>query len=189
MTALTHGIAATSGDEGKSLLEAFLALELREGFKAELIEGEIVVTPPPDGEHETLTGRLSWQVARQAPKGLDFAAGKGLIVPTGRFIPDGTFTTRGAMIGRGSWSKPEGVLMVLEVTSSRPNTDRIDKRKGYAAAEIPLYLLIDRERNQVVLHSVPARGDYTTTTVVPIGDSLGLPEPFGFTLDTAELVE
>ncbi|MCZ7415367.1 MULTISPECIES: hypothetical protein [unclassified Streptomyces] len=29
------------------LLESFLALETPEGFKAELIEGNIVVTPPP----------------------------------------------------------------------------------------------------------------------------------------------
>lgn len=189
MTALTHAGADTAGDEGKSLLEVFLALELREGFKAELIEGTIVVSPPPDGEHEVVVSRLSWQIGSARRKEMDFCANKGLIVPTGRFIPDGTVTTRGAMSGRGSWAKPQGVLMAVEVTSGRPDIDRIDKRRGYAAAEIPLYLLIDREKDQVVLHSDPRRGDYATTTAVPIGDPLDLPEPFGFTLDTAELVE
>ncbi|MFF7993218.1 Uma2 family endonuclease [Kitasatospora xanthocidica] len=189
MTALMHESATTPGDGAKSLLEAFLAMEVPDGFKAELIEGEIVVTPPPDGEHETVIGRVVRQVYAEGPKGLDFAGGKGLIVPTGRFIPDATFTTPGAMIKRGSWSKPEGVLMVMEVTSSRSGTDRKDKRKGYAAAEIPLYLLIDRDNDQAVLHSDPRRGDYAATVTVPIGDPLDLPEPFGFTLDTAALVE
>ncbi|MFE4519270.1 Uma2 family endonuclease [Kitasatospora sp. NPDC056783] len=189
MTALTHAYTGTAGDEGKSLLEVFLALEVREGFKAELIEGEIVVTPPPDGEHETLIGRVVRQVVAEGPKDVDFAGGKGLIVPTGRFIPDTTFTARGAMMKRGSWSKPDGVLMVLEVTSSRPDTDRVEKRRGYAAAGIPLFLLIDREKGLVVLHSDPRRGDYATTTVVSVGDPLDLPEPFGFALDTADLFE
>ncbi|MFF2662612.1 hypothetical protein ACFVUH_35290 [Kitasatospora sp. NPDC058032] len=40
-----------------------------------------------------------------------------------------------------------------------------------------------------MLHSEPSRGDYTTVTTVPLGDPLDLPEPFDFTLDTAELVE
>ncbi|MFE7492961.1 Uma2 family endonuclease [Kitasatospora sp. NPDC057541] len=189
MTALPHGYAETSCAPDHDLLEAFLALDTPKGFKAELIEGKIVVTPPSDGEHETVVGRLSWQVARRSAKDMDFGGGKGLIVPTGRFIPDGTFTVRGAMLGHGSWSEPEGVLMVSEVTSSRPDADRHDKRKEYAAAGIQLYLLVDRDRNVVVLHSEPSRGDYTTVTTVPLGDPLDLPEPFDFTLDTAELVE
>ncbi|MBO1418303.1 Uma2 family endonuclease [Streptomyces sp. FH025] len=186
---MPHGYAETSCAPDHDLLEAFLALDTPLGFKAELIEGEIVVTPPPDGEHETLVGRLHGQVVRQGPKAIDFAGGKGLIVPSGRFIPDGTFTVRGAMIKCGSWSVPDGVLMVAEVTSSRPDKDRVTKRKGYAAAGIPLYLLVDREKDQVVLHSDPRGDDYLATVVVPIGSPLDLPEPFGFALDTAELVE
>jgi hypothetical protein len=39
------------GRPDRNLLEAFLALGTPLGFKAEPIEGEIVVTSPPDGEH------------------------------------------------------------------------------------------------------------------------------------------
>ena len=187
MSAATFDFADVDRSEGDGLLEAFLALETPEGFKAELIEGEIVVTPPPDGDHETAIGRIVWQIARQCPEELDFAGGKGLIVPTGRFIPDGTFTRDGAMLGRESWSEPEGVLVVLEVTSSRPGKDREQKRRGCAAAGIPLYLLVDRQRDQVVLHSEPRHGDYTVVATAALGDPLRLPKPFDFELDTARL--
>ncbi|MFJ9522680.1 Uma2 family endonuclease [Kitasatospora sp. NPDC101801] len=187
MSAATHDFAETWHYSDDDLLEAFLALETPEGFKAELIDGEIVVTPPPDGDHETAIGRIVWQIARQCPEGVDYAPGKGLTVPNGRYIPDATFTRTDAMTGQESWWIPSGVLMVLEVTSSRPEKDREAKRQGYAAAAIPLYLLVDRQRNEIVLHSEPHRGDYRTTTRVPVGDPLPLPEPFGFELATGRL--
>lgn len=187
MSAATVDFADVDRSEGDGLLEAFLALETPEGFKAELIEGEIVVTPPLDGGHETAIGRIVWQVARRCPEELDFAGGKGLIVPGGRFIPDGTFTDRDAMVGRESWSEPDGVLLVLEVTSRRPQKDREQKRLGYAAAGIPLYLLVDRQRELVVLHSEPKHGDYAATVTAVPGDLLSLPKPLGFDLDTTRL--
>ncbi|MET9614223.1 Uma2 family endonuclease [Kitasatospora indigofera] len=187
MTALSHEFPEAWQSLDDDLLDAFLDLDTPEGFKAELIEGEIVVAQPPDGDHETAIGRIVWQIARQCPEGIDFAGGKGLIVPGGRYIPDGTFTVADAMAGRESWSKPVGVLMVLEVTSSRPQKDREAKRKGYATAGVPLYLLVDRQENKVLLHGDPRRGDYRAVHAVPVGEPLELPEPFGFALQTDRL--
>ncbi|MGW4107617.1 Uma2 family endonuclease, partial [Streptomyces sp. NPDC004976] len=34
------------------LLDWFVTLDAPYGFRAELIEGELVLTPPPDGPHE-----------------------------------------------------------------------------------------------------------------------------------------
>lgn len=36
------------------LREAFAALEVMPGFRAELVDGEIIVAPTPDGQHETI---------------------------------------------------------------------------------------------------------------------------------------
>ncbi|MER5864267.1 Uma2 family endonuclease [Kitasatospora sp. NPDC002040] len=187
MSAATHDFAEIWQDQGDYLLEAFLALDTPEGFKAELIEGEIVVTPPPDGDHETAIGRIARQVFQLCTAEIDFAPGKGLIVPGGRYIPDATFAEQDAMLGRGSWSEPDGVLLVVEVTSSRPEKDREAKRKGYASATIPLYLLVDRQQNRIVLHSEPARGDYRAVNWVPVGEPLPLPAPFDFELRTDRL--
>jgi len=82
----------------------------------------------------------------------------------------------------------DGVLLVVEVTSNNPHKDREDKRKGYAAAGIPLYLLVDRQQRVVVLHSDPDgdTGDYLTTHNAPYGKDVPLPAPFDFALETSD---
>ncbi|HEY8478453.1 MAG TPA: Uma2 family endonuclease [Spirillospora sp.] len=57
------------------------------------------------------------------------------------------------------FAKPDGIALVLEVTSSRPERDRVAERHGYARAGIPLYLLVDREESKVTLFSDPDGGD------------------------------
>ena len=76
------------------------------------------------------------------------------------------------------------MALVAEVTSSRPEQDRIAKRHCYARAQIPLYLLVDREKSQVIIFSSPQRDEYTEVHLAPFGQPLALPEPFGFELDT-----
>lgn len=55
------------------VLQAFPELETPAYFKAELVEGEIVVTPPPDGDHEDAIARFARAVARHLPAPLSFA--------------------------------------------------------------------------------------------------------------------
>ncbi|MER7579422.1 Uma2 family endonuclease [Kitasatospora sp. NPDC097691] len=170
-----------------SLLQAFLELDTPLGFKAELIEGEIVVTPPPDGAHETAFSLLTRQFMRKVEADLDLSGNKGLVTPKGRFIPDGTLSPVGHFEHADSWASAEGVLLVFEITSTNPHKDRESKRRGYAAAGIPCYLLIDRGDGMVTLFTGPEGEDYITRTQVEFGKTIDLPAPFSFTLDTAPL--
>ncbi|MER5642620.1 Uma2 family endonuclease [Kitasatospora sp. NPDC002227] len=187
MSAATHDYTEPRQESDDDLLEAFLALDTPEGFKAELIEGEIVVTPPPDGDHETAIGWIIKRIMRLCGDDIHVAGTKGLVLASDRYIPDLTFYWEGAFEGQPSWMVPNGVVMVVEVTSGRANKDREAKRRGYASAEVPLYLLVDRQRNEVVLHSEPQQGDYLATVRVPVGKPLPLPAPFGFELSTDRL--
>ncbi|MFE7772511.1 Uma2 family endonuclease [Streptomyces sp. NPDC057445] len=178
------------------LLEGFLALDTPEGFRAELIEGEIVVTPPPDGDHEDYINLIVKQVIRRSRTDMDFSANKGLKLrgapdsSRDHVIPDGTFVPTELRLFRGadSWMSADGVAMVMEVTSTRPNSDRETKRRCYARAAIPLYLLIDRGTSALTLFSEPEDGDYLQRRTIHFGKVLPLPEPFAFELDTAAFV-
>lgn len=156
-----------------------------EGYRAELIGGEIVVSPPPDGNHEDIVGELTRQIVRNSTSELYASGTKGLDTPAGRLIPDSTVGPTGLFRGRDPWMSPEGVLLVAEVTSTRPHKDRTVKRQAYAAAEIPLFLLIDRRAGEAMLYSEPRGGEYRADVRVPFGKPLNLPEPFSFPLDTA----
>ncbi|MFE1942910.1 Uma2 family endonuclease [Streptomyces massasporeus] len=192
MTAMAHEPLS----QEDVLLEGFLALDTPEGFRAELIEGEIVVTPPPDGDHEKYISRIVRQVIRRSRTDMDFSGNKGLKLrsgggyPKNHLVPDVTFgpVERDLFAGADPWMPCDGVAMVLEVTSSRPQADREAKRRCCARADIPLYLLVDRDTAQVTVFSEPKGDDYREHCARPFGKPIALPEPFAFDLDTADLV-
>ncbi|MET9529261.1 Uma2 family endonuclease [Streptomyces sp. NPDC006649] len=182
--------------QAEVLLEGFLALETPEGFRAELIEGEIVVTPPPDGDHEDYINLVAKQVSRRSRTDMDFSGNKGLKLKSGggcpknHVIPDATFAPTEMRLFRGAepWMPCDGVALVAEVTSSKPQADREAKRRCYARGAIPLYLLVDREESSVTLFSDPEGDDYRQRCTIPFGKALALPEPFAFELETADFV-
>ncbi|GAA2522742.1 Uma2 family endonuclease [Streptomyces fimbriatus] len=192
MTAMAHEPLS----QADVLLEGFLALETPEGFRAELIEGEIVVTPPPDGDHEDCIGLIVTQVIRGSRTDMQFSGNKGLRLrsggacPKNHAIPDGTFAPTALRLYRGAdpWMPCDGVAMVLEVTSSKPRADREAKRRCYARGGIPLYLLVDREASSITLFSDPEKDEYREHCTRPFGKPVALPEPFAFDLDTGDFL-
>ncbi|MET7380491.1 Uma2 family endonuclease [Streptomyces sp. NPDC005526] len=192
MTAVAH--EPTTPAEG--LLEIFLSLDTPAGFRAELIEGEIVVTPPPDGEHEKYISRIVRQVIRRSRIEMDFSGNKGLLLKSGgacpknHAIPGVTFgaLSLDLFAGADPWMPCDGVAMVLEVTSTKPEADREAKRRCYARAGIPLYLLVDRDAASITLFSEPRGDDYPELCTRPFGKPLALPDPFAFDLDTADFL-
>jgi Uma2 family endonuclease len=189
MTAMAHEPLT----QEEVLLEGFLSLDTPQGFRAELIEGEIVVTPPPDGYHEGCISKIVRQVMKQSQTEMDFSGNRGLKLPSAgshtksRAIPAATFAPVDLEFfsDEESWVPCQGVALVVEVTSTRPQRDREDKRYGYALGGIPLYLLVDRQAAVVTLFSEPEKGDYREHRTVVFGKPLPLPEPFAFDLDTA----
>ncbi|GAA1979674.1 Uma2 family endonuclease [Catenulispora subtropica] len=166
--------------------QAFLEFDATLGpeYRAELIAGRIVVNPPPVGNHERVISRITQQLARKSAVEFDHSANRGLSTPVGNVIPDLTVAEPGSFDDEPSWGTPAGWFMAVEVTSSAPEDDRETKRRAYAAAGIPLYLLVDRGRRETVLFSLPdvEAQDYRADVRVPFGSDLELPAPFSFTL-------
>ncbi|MFI0483412.1 Uma2 family endonuclease [Actinomadura sp. 9N215] len=177
------------------LLADFLSFDTPEGYRAELIDGEIVVTPPPLGGHEQCIAEINLQIVRNSPRAFHCSGNKGLTLPGASghprnyVIPDATFALADLELFRGasSWMPVEadGIAMVVEVTSTNPERDRGPKRDGYARARIPLYLLVDRKEERVILFSGSDGKEYRHVDHAPIGEKLLLPEPFEIELDTS----
>ncbi|MDQ0991561.1 hypothetical protein QFZ74_002789 [Streptomyces sp. V3I7] len=80
--------------------------------------------------------------------------------------------------------------MVVEVTSRDRDTDRrdrVDKPIGYAEADIPVYLLIDRDHLAVTVYSEPKDGRYQQALTYTWGAIVELPTPVNITLETETL--
>ncbi|RKT06052.1 Uma2 family endonuclease [Streptomyces sp. 3211.6] len=158
----------------------------------EFIQGKLEVKPVPDGDHDEIVMWVLRHCMQQRPE-LALYPERGLAVEkyrSGRARPDGVLAPVGTFAGTGEWADPTGVLMVLEVTSHDGDTDRRDrneKRDGYAAAGIPVYLLIDRDTCAVTVHSDPGTGAYHRSASFPYGTTVKIPAPVGITLNTESL--
>ena len=77
------GTATAADGGGRWLTDSFLALSdhTPEGLRAELIDGEIVLSPPPDGHHEHILSRITRQFCLRTPDTVAFSFNKGLALP------------------------------------------------------------------------------------------------------------
>lgn len=163
-----------------------------QGWRVELIEGDIHVTPPANGEHEEIVSEAVDQVVqRRRDPNLRSFTGIGLFVPgasrSGKVEPDLVLAPKGSFADQREYHDPGPVLLVAEVTS--PSTGDNDRRKkiiGYARAGIPVYLLVDREAGRVVVHTQPEGEKYTSSATYELSAVVPLPEPLGFDLDTGQ---
>ncbi|RKN70912.1 Uma2 family endonuclease [Streptomyces klenkii] len=184
----------TSAHRPQMLVEDFerIASSAPETVTLELINGKLEVKPVPDGDHGEIYMWLLEQCMQQRPD-LRLYPDRGLKTEgyrQGRSRPDGALAPRRHFTGYGEWADPAAVLMTVEITSYDSDTDlrdRKEKRDGYAAADIPVYLLVDRNESTVVVYSEPRGGKYRIHRSYPYGDVIKIPAPVGVTLETEEL--
>ncbi|MFJ3775321.1 Uma2 family endonuclease [Streptomyces sp. NPDC090075] len=160
----------------------------------EFINGKVQVKPLPDGNHSEIYMWLLEQCMRLRPD-LRLHPERGLKTEAyrkGRARADGVLVPKGSLKGLGEWSETSGVLMAVEITSFDSDTnqrDRGEKPDGYAAAGIPVYLLVDRDDCSVVVFNQPEDGRYRHEERLPFGAAVKLPEPVNINLETEPLKE
>lgn len=185
-----------TADRRQMSVEEFeeLARRAPETVWLEFIAGRLVVKRGPDGNRSEIVARLQ-RVFAQEDLGRWLYAFRGLRVEAdgaGRFRVDGALAPDKQFVGHGEWSDPYGVLMAVEVTAGDADTDRhnrVEKPDGYAAAGIPVYLLIDRDDCSVTVFTDPEDGRYRRQVKEPFGASVKIPEPVGLTMETEALKE
>jgi len=170
---------------------------LPDTVRAEIIDGELIVNAmtPLIGHALTISG------LRRAISSVDDLIALerttvSLPATEEEYVPDLAYY-RFDELDPDVWLNPASALvMAVEVVYGRDDSnaarrDRKDKARSYAASGVPIYLLVDQPRKQVVLHSEPhyvadAKGNrYSRIVFVTYGEPLELPEPFSRTIDTS----
>ncbi|MFP3988904.1 Uma2 family endonuclease [Streptomyces sp. E11-3] len=177
-------------------VEEFEELERRapETVRLEFINGKVTVKPMPDGNHSEISMWLLEQCMQQRPD-LRLHPERGLRTEAyrkGRARADGVLVPKGSLKGKAEWAETSEVLMAVEITSFDSDTtqrDRVEKPDGYAAAEIPVYLLIDRDDYSVTVFTDPEGGRYRSQVTRAFGAVVEIPAPVNITLETEALKE
>ncbi|WP_234046657.1 Uma2 family endonuclease [Streptomyces adelaidensis] len=197
MTALAHERPETMSEAGaefvnepnrdEGLWQVWKAMELPEGYRAEIIEGAIEVSPTGRFAHAQVVNRLRDDLALYL-KGSEYGAWNDTNVIHARraWIPDGLVAPRDAELIEdedGLGIKAHTVSLVVEVVSpgrSNQDRDRVRKRREYARAGIPVYVIIDDYDGQgaVTLFTGPRpdKADWEDIHRVPYGTDVTIPE-------------
>ncbi|GAA2742630.1 Uma2 family endonuclease [Kitasatospora cinereorecta] len=183
-------------------------LHLPEGTRAEVVGGEIVVSPAPVFAHGGILSDIQDAVAfgRFADRDFPWRAVQAINLNLAGigdgYIPD-MVVVQAEIAAQSRVDDlvhllPHHVDLVIEVTSqSNAHNDRepvfgrrrqATKWSGYAREGVPYYLLVDRDpkRPGVTLFGEPDReaGTYRTLEEWKFGEDVRLPEPFGFEIRT-----
>jgi Uma2 family endonuclease len=131
--------------------------EQRAWPRYETIHGELLVTPAPRPSHQYIVGRLHAQLWRYlehentgalfgAPADLSWGRDDVLVQPDLFVVP---LDEARAAHATGAWSAIRRLLLAVEVLSpSSARTDRFTKRTLYQRMGVPLYWVLDGEREE-----------------------------------------
>ncbi|MEU7200215.1 Uma2 family endonuclease [Streptomyces sp. NPDC045470] len=163
-------------------------MELPEGFHAEIIEEFIEVSPTGCYARSRIANKLRRAADRYLADG-PYAGHQDTDVIHDRkvWIPDVIIALEDAeaqdVTEQGVGIRATAVDVVVEVVSPGHNSvarDRVRKRRAYARAGIPVYVLVDdldlRGTVTVFTSPVAEKADYAAETRVPHGTDIAIPE-------------
>ena len=125
---------------------ADLAARPDDGQRYEIIDGSLLVSPPPTVLHQAIADRLHRLLRAAAGPAFEVLEGVGVQLANGVLIPDVLVAHTAAVWSGRSLLVPADLLLAVEVVSpSSATTDRVTKLTLYAAAGIPAYWRVELE--------------------------------------------
>lgn len=167
--------------------EADLDVLPDDGHRYEILDGSLVVTPPPTDGHQSVGTALLVALRAAAPRGWRVLPELGVRVPGGNVIPD-VVVLHPHAARNVTWREASDVALVVEVASpSTEVNDRGNKAIKYAEAGIPAYWRVARD-GAVTVHALVDESQYGIIATVKPGATWIASIPFPVTLDPAALV-
>ncbi|GAA1391807.1 hypothetical protein GCM10009639_22200 [Kitasatospora putterlickiae] len=176
-------------DLDQALWQVWKAMEVPEGFRAELIEGAIEMSPTGGTRHFNVNRRVfralhdhlrgsGWGPANDG----NVIHGLKVAVPDVFVVPDDVEEIEHP---EGLGVLASGVALVVEAVSpgsANRRRDRVLKHRAYATAGIPVYVIIDDYDYDdggavtVLTGPDPERGAYARSERTPYGAQAVIPE-------------
>jgi Uma2 family endonuclease len=134
---------------------------LKSGDPVELLEGFIVQKPVKNPPHSFATDASRDALGRVIPAGWFMREQNPVTLATSEPEPD-LFISRGNRRHyRSRHPGPRDVALVMEISDTSLERDRILKKRIYAEAGIPWYWLLNLKRRLLEVYSEPKGRDYT----------------------------
>lgn len=183
-------VQMAESDDELILDEMFERLErmpIPEGYRVDIVEGAVHMSPQRDAH---------WQIIRRIVRQLEDAFGIDVNVTSdvridfpghlNGFCPDvAKFHDGSRQDARGRW-RHQDVAFVAEVISrDTAANDYGPKKKAYAIAGVPVYLIVDPYQGKCHAYTAPKDGDYRDESAVSFGLSVDL-SPMDLTLITKD---
>ncbi|MGW7239149.1 Uma2 family endonuclease [Streptomyces sp. NPDC054804] len=173
-------------------------MERHPGYRVEIIEGHLLVTPAPDAPHARALTKLMvpFIAAGLADGETDVLQGVGLWLPTGTedyAIPDLAVVDADIdeyLVENNSYD-PVCFRLVLEVTSGNWKDDLKTKVHAYAEAKVPVYVIVDRKHQRLHVLTNPTGDKYENHRPHAPGELVTLPDSIGakVTLDVDQILK
>ncbi|MGW0842021.1 Uma2 family endonuclease [Streptomyces sp. NPDC002787] len=191
MTVLEDRIEmAEHGDELTldTMFEWLEQMPVPEGFKVEIVEGAIYMSPQRDTHWEIIAAIYDQLRTRHPRKRLKSDVRIDYPGHLNGFSTDVTLVSEEAVKdAKGQWRHQDVEFVAEVISKGTAANDYGPKKTAYATAEVPVYLIADPYQGRCHVYTNPKKGDYITETTVPFGDELDLSDTVvGLVLKTDE---
>ncbi|WP_351227047.1 Uma2 family endonuclease [Streptomyces sp. NPDC002133] len=171
------------------LFESLERMPVPEGYKVEIVEGAVHMSPQRDAH---------WEIIRRIVRALEDRFGMSVKVKSdvridfpghlNGFCPDVAKLREGAEKDhKGRWRHQDVEFIAEVISKDTAANDYGRKKTAYAAAEVLVYLIADPYVGKCHVYTQPKNGDYVIETTVAFGAEIDLTNtPLGLTLATDE---
>jgi Uma2 family endonuclease len=159
-----------------------------DGFRYELVDGVLLVSPAPGYRHQTAVTELLFLLKTAEVPPFQTLVAPFVFRPTNRrsFQPDLLVVRTDEVTERGITEPP--VLAVEVLSPGTRSVDLLLKRGVYEESAVPSYWLVDPLEPSVTVLELDPDGRYQQTAVVRGDRTLRLDRPFPVELTPAALV-
>ncbi|MFF8845805.1 Uma2 family endonuclease [Streptomyces sp. NPDC015127] len=190
MTALDERrIEMAENSDERTLDEMFQWLESApEGFKVEIVEGAVFMSPQRDNHWEIILDIVEQLRTKYPRKRVKSDVRVDYPGHLNGFASDVTVMAESAKkTDEGRWRYQDVEFVAEVISKGTGHNDYGPKKTAYAVAEVPVLLIADPYQGKVHVYTDPKDGDYSTETTVAFGTDVDLTgTPVGLTLTTGD---